>query len=82
VTLSGRVNMTRIVVKSKVDNAGMLHLNLPVGMAEAGKDVQVTVESAVEPMTPEEWRQFVLSTAGKWQGEWERLSGRKVGGTP
>ena len=37
--------MTRITVKSKVGSDGVLHLNLPVGMTEADKEVQVTVES-------------------------------------
>jgi hypothetical protein len=38
--------MIRIVVKSKVGSDGVLHLDLPVGPAEANKDVQVTVEPA------------------------------------
>lgn len=65
--------MTRIVLKSKVGSDGVLHLNLPVGMTAADQEVQVTVEPAPpSSMTPEEWRQFVLSTAGKWQGDFER----------
>jgi hypothetical protein len=65
--------MTRLVVKSKVGSDGMLHLTLPVGMAAADQDVTVTVASVQpEPMSQEEWRQFILSTAGKWQGEFER----------
>jgi hypothetical protein len=65
--------MNRIVVKSRVSRDGILHLDLPVGQAEADKEVQVTVEP-VSPsqMSPEEWHQFILSTAGKWQGEFER----------
>ena len=36
--------MNRIVVKSRVGSDGVLHLHLPVGQAEADKEVQVTVE--------------------------------------
>ena len=65
--------MNRIVVKSRVGGDGILHLNLPVGQAAADKEVQVTVEPLpMTPMSADEWRQFILSTAGKWQGEFER----------
>jgi len=58
--------MNRIVVKSKIGGDGVLHLDLPVGLAEADREVQVTVESigTKTPMTQEEWRAFVLATAG------------------
>lgn len=65
--------MNRIVVNSTIDGEGVLHLDLVVGKAQANKPVQVTVEPAPSnSMTPEEWRQFILSTAGKWQGDFER----------
>jgi hypothetical protein len=65
--------MNRIVVKSRVDNNGVLQLTVPVGPADAGQEVQVTVEPAGPPaLSPDEWRQRVLETAGKWQGELER----------
>ena len=65
--------MNRIVVKSRVGNDGILHLNLPIGETGADQDVQVTVEPLPPAtMSAEEWRQFILSTAGKWQGEFER----------
>jgi hypothetical protein len=65
--------MTRIVVKSRIGSDGVLHLHLPVGQAEADKEVQVTVEPVpATPMSQEEWRQLILSTAGKWRGEFER----------
>jgi len=65
--------VNRIVVKSRVGSNGILQLTLPVGSAEAGQEVQVTVEpvgAGVQP--PDEWRQCILETAGKWQGEFER----------
>jgi len=65
--------MNRIVVKSKVDSNGILQLTLPVGLADANRDVQVTVESVgAASMSQEEWRRHVLETAGKWQGNFER----------
>jgi hypothetical protein len=66
--------MNRIVVKSKVSNDGILHLSVPVGLEEADKEVQVTVEpvAAKKPMTQEEWQAWVDSMAGTWQGDFER----------
>jgi hypothetical protein len=65
--------MNRMVVKSTVSSDGVLHLALPVGIEEANKEVQVTVESAIlVPLSQEEWQELILSTAGKWQGEFER----------
>ena len=65
--------MNRMVVKSTVSSDGILHLALPMGIEEANKEVKVTVEPvAPEPMSPAEWQEFILSTAGKWQGEFER----------
>jgi hypothetical protein len=65
--------MNRMVVKSTVSSDGVLHLALPLGIEEANKDVQVTVEPVTPaPMSQEEWQQFIMSTAGKWQGDFER----------
>jgi hypothetical protein len=65
--------MNRIVVKSRVGSNGILQLALPVGLADAGREVQITVEP-VGPgaLSPDEWCQRILETAGKWQGEFER----------
>lgn len=41
--------MNRIVVKARVSGDGHLHLDLPVGMQEAGQEVQVSVE-VVSPL--------------------------------
>ena len=65
--------MNRMVVKSMVSGDGVLHLSLPVGIEEANKEVQVTVEAMIPaPMSQEEWREFILCTGGKWQGDFER----------
>ena len=63
--------MSRVEVVSKVDSDGVLRVTVPLP-TEAGRDVRVTVEPLPRPMTPEEWRAFVLRTAGTWQGEFER----------
>jgi len=72
-SIQTEIDMNRIVINSKVGSDGVLHLDLPVGQAEADQEVRVTVEPVSRPaMTQEEWRAAVLSTAGKWQGEFER----------
>ncbi len=65
--------MDRMVVKSTVSSDGILHLSLPVGVEEANREVQVTVEPVPPaPMSQEQWQELVLSTGGKWQGEFQR----------
>lgn len=56
--------MTPIVLTTRVGSDGILHLALPP--AAADQDVRVTVEpiTPTKKMTPEEWRVFILSTAG------------------
>jgi hypothetical protein len=68
------MTMTRIVVKSKVSPDGILHLSVPVGPEEADTEVQVIVEplAPYTKMTQEEWRAWVDSMAGTWQGDFER----------
>ena len=65
--------MKRIVLNSRIGSNGILQLAVPVGPADADRDVQITVEP-IGPtvLSAEEWRQRVLETAGKWQGELER----------
>jgi hypothetical protein len=65
--------MNRIVVKSRVGSGGILEMKLPVGPAHANQEVQITVEPLAEvELSADEWRQGILETAGKWQGEFER----------
>jgi hypothetical protein len=65
--------MDRIVVKSRVGSNGILQLAVPVGPANADREVQITVEPVGPPaQTPDEWKQGVLETAGKWQGDLQR----------
>ena len=76
--------MDRMVLHSRVGSDGVLHISVPIGQEEADRDVQVTIDPVrVGPpvMTQEEWRDFVLKTAGSItdpsfvrheQGEYER----------
>jgi len=68
--------MNPIVVHSRVGADGILQLNVPIGAADADREVKVTIEATgLEQQTnadQEEWRQFVLATAGAWQGNLER----------
>ncbi len=65
--------MSRIEVLSKVDTDGVLRLTVRLSKSDAGQDVKVTVEPVSQKaMTQEEWRDLVMSTAGAWQGDFER----------
>jgi hypothetical protein len=67
--------MNRMVLHSVVGPDGVLHITVPIGKEFADQEVQVTIDPAragAASMTQEEWREFVLSTAGAWQGDLER----------
>ena len=66
--------MKSIVLKSKVGADGILHLSVPIGLAEADTEVKVTVESvsSEKPRTQQEWSAWVDSMAGSWLGDFER----------
>ena len=68
--------MNRMVIHSRVGTDGILQLTVPFEKADADKEVEVTIEAA-GPLSPtsseqEKWRQFILETAGTWQGDFER----------
>ena len=67
--------MHRLVVQSRVGSDGVLHIDIPLGKEDADRDVRVTidpVEVGPSPLTREEWRRFVMETAGAWQGDLNR----------
>ena len=74
--------MNRMILHSRVGADGILHITVPIGKADADREVQVTIDPVrPSPMTQEEWRNFVLSTAGSItdpsfvrheQGQYER----------
>ena len=68
----GRIRMKRMVLHSRVGSDGVLHVTVPIGKEDADREVRVTIDPVPPPMTPEEWQQFILSTAGAWQGDLER----------
>jgi len=65
--------MNRVIVKTRIDADGVLRVTIPLTPEDANREVEVTIEpTGPPPMTQEEWRQFIMSTAGTWQGEFER----------
>jgi hypothetical protein len=63
--LTWRVNMNRMVLQSRVGADGILQLAVPIGEADADREVQVTIDPVAPPsMTQDEWRTFILKTAG------------------
>jgi uncharacterized protein (DUF433 family) len=69
------MTMNRIVMHSRIGADGVLQLAVPIGLAEADREVEVTIEPAAPKRDAggerEEWEQFVHETAGAWQGELE-----------
>jgi hypothetical protein len=59
--------MNRMVLHSVVGPDGVLHISVKLGKEFANHEVQVTIDPAragPASMRHEEWRDFVLSTAG------------------
>ena len=75
--------MTHIELRTKVGPDGLLSISVPVGIGEANRDVKVVVETLdldvkkSADMTLDEWKQFILETAGSWQGDLERPEQRE-----
>jgi hypothetical protein len=63
--------MATIHTTTHTDSAGILKLELPVGIADADVDVTLLIEPKAVPrqLTREEWLRFIENTAGKWQGD-------------
>ena len=64
--------MNRMIVRSHIGTDGMLHLDIPVGTTEAGRQVQITIELGANTKTQQEYWDFLDATAGAWQGDFER----------
>jgi hypothetical protein len=63
--------MNRMVFQSRVGPDGVLQV--PLGPAEANRDVQVIIEEVEPPRAvPAEYIAWLRSIAGKWQGDFER----------
>ena len=66
--------MNRTIVKSRVGADGILHVDVPLGTAEAHREVQLTIEPANADEAPsrQAYLDFLQATAGAWQGDFER----------
>lgn len=65
--------MNRMIVRSRIGSDGILHMDIPVGAADAGRQVQITIEpEAAASKTPQEYSDFLDATAGAWQGAFQR----------
>ena len=56
--------MVRIVLQSRTGPDGTLHLDVPLGPEQAGREVQVVIEPVPQCMTETEWADWVQSMAG------------------
>ena len=62
--------MTTVEMTTHVDSNGVLHLNVPLGIDAANREVKVTIRPAAitpaksPPKTKEEWQKFIADTAG------------------
>ncbi len=56
--------MAPIHLKAKVGPDGVLNLSVPVGVAEANHEVDITVSPIRPAMTQDEWHKFIAETAG------------------
>lgn len=56
--------MTSIEVKSRADANGVVNLSIPLGTADANREVRVIVEPLDEVISVEQWQQFIHATAG------------------
>ena len=65
--------MSPIVLEQAVGADGTLLLKLPLGVAEAGKLLRITVESKQDFSIQDGYKAFILSTAGAWQGDFEEI---------
>lgn len=65
--------MDRITLLSQVGADGVLQVSVPLGMKDANRPVQLTIEPAVETTTTAtEYAAWLETLAGKWQGELTR----------
>jgi hypothetical protein len=72
--MNKEVSMTSMIVRSRVDADGVLRVVVPVGAAEADREVQVTIEPLPERNAEQaEYIAWLENSAGRWQGEFERM---------
>jgi hypothetical protein len=66
--------MIRLTVRSRIDADGVLRVAVPIGLHDAEREVNVTIEP-IDGRTEEqtEYVSWLDGIAGKWQGDFERL---------
>jgi hypothetical protein len=65
--------MNRMILKSQVGTDGVLHVDVAVGISEAGRNVQITIDPENVPPSPhQDYQRFLDETAGAWQGDFVR----------
>ena len=65
--------MNRTTLRSRISPDGVLRLDVPLGTADADRDVQVTIEPVdSECQSQADWERFIRATAGAWQGDFGR----------
>jgi hypothetical protein len=65
--------MTRIKLKAKVGADGVLRVDVPIGNADANREVELTIEPASSGAAADaDYQEFLRTTAGAWRGEFER----------
>ena len=64
--------MNRVVVNSRVGPDGVLHLDVPVGPADADREVQVTIEPKEPRPEQQSHADWLRGIAGTWQGDFQR----------
>ena len=62
--------MAQLSFTVRVGADGVLHV--PLGQAQANRDVRVTVEPAAPVPVSPDYLDFLKATAGAWQGDFER----------
>jgi hypothetical protein len=64
--------MNRLTLSARVGADGVLHV--PLGHAEANREVRVTIEptGSPAPHSTQDYLDFLKRTAGAWQGDFER----------
>ena len=57
--------MNRMTIRPRVSSDGMVRVEVPVGVAEKDREVDVTIEPAIHPrMSQREWKEFIKTTSG------------------
>jgi len=61
-----------MTLSARVGADGVLHV--PLGAAEANREVRITIEPALPPASKSgrDYLEFLQATAGAWQGSFER----------